>query len=106
MNLHLVAELMNQFVRAENFAYIQLLQRADRRLRNCQRSYMVLESTLDEAATDNTLLRRILHEIFLDYPDIRRAYSEIVFFEDLESDTDSVVDMVEDVARELNFDDL
>jgi hypothetical protein len=106
MNLHLVAALMNEFVRAENNAYMELLRRADRRLRNVQRSMMVLESAMDEARTDNTLLRRILHEIFLDFPDIRRAYAEIVFFEDLESDNDSVVDMANDVARELDFENL
>ena len=104
MTLDTVAMLMNEFLREENRAYCELLRRANRRLSHMQRLHAIMDSRLDEATVDNTLLRRILHEIFADHPSIREAYNQIVYFEDLESDNDE--EMINDVARELNFDDL
>ncbi|MEB5212774.1 hypothetical protein RXR86_28715, partial [Pseudomonas aeruginosa] len=76
-DLHIVAEMMNNFTRAENEAYAKALKQTAKRLNQARMSYRVLQNVNEEINSDFLLVRRILHEIFADYPEIRIQYMHI-----------------------------
>jgi hypothetical protein len=106
-NIDLVAELMDDFLRMELAAQERISNSLRRQLWLARRNYNIVQSTNETLTTDNLLLRRILHEIFVEHPVFREAYRHIFEFEDLmtdNEDADDEMDPVQDVRRALLFD--
>lgn len=66
------------------------LRRLDRSNRNRQRLIDIQASELQQAREQVSGLHALLHDIYVEHPDVRVAYQEILDFDDLmEEDTDN-----------------
>lgn len=106
MNLALVAEMMDNFIREENAALHQNVRRANRRLHQQQMAYNVLHSAHGTLGVDYMLLYRILREIYGDYPEIRSAYRHIMDFEEMQTDDEEDAVQPLPVRRRLDLDEV
>ena len=103
-NLHLVASLIEDYIRRENDLLTAEVKKLDRRLRLHQNMYRMLDSEHAQLGTEYLTLRRVLREIFEEDPELRMAYRPVVYFSDLETDSESEDDEAE-VQRRLSFSD-
>ena len=103
-NLHLVASLIEDYIRKENDILTKEIKKLDRRLRLHQNMYRMLDSEHAQLGTEYLTLRRVLREIFEEDPELRMAYRPVVYFSDLETDSESE-DEEAQVQRRLSFSD-
>jgi hypothetical protein len=103
-NLHLVASLVTDYIRKENDLLTAEVKKLDRRLRLHQHMYRMLDSQHAQLGTEFLTLRRVLREIFTEDPEMRIHYRPVVYFSDLETDSESEDDEEErQVRRRLSY---
>lgn len=103
-NLHLVASLIEDYIRKENDMLTAEVKKLDRRLRLHQNMYRMLDSEHAQLGQEYLTLRRVLREIFAEDPEMRMAYRPVVYFSDLETEDESEDDEAQ-VQRRLSFSD-
>ena len=104
-SLHLVAELVQDYIRRENNLLTAEVKKLDRRLRLHQNMYRMLDSEHARLGVEYLQLRRVLREIFEEDTRLRLAYRPVVVFSDLETESESEdEDAPRRVRRRLDFD--
>lgn len=98
----LVKDLVHEHIRHMNDCLQKQVQRSDRQINLQRMANQALRSQYDEVHTDYLLVKRILHEVYEDHPEVRMTYRHILDFDDLMTDNDSD-DEDWGVARRLDF---
>jgi hypothetical protein len=87
--LHLIAELVEESIRKDNDLLQAEVEKLQRRLHLHQNMYRILNQSHDGISANLMMMRRVLHEIFSEDPELRMAYRPVVYFSDLETDIES-----------------
>ena len=72
--LHLIAELVEESIRKDNDLLQAEVEKLQRRLHLHQNMYRILNQSHDGISANLMIMRRVLHEIFSEDPELRMAY--------------------------------
>lgn len=86
--------------------YLDRIRRLERQVRLVQRVLRQTDSELNRERSERLAIQGILHEIFEEQPDTRRAYHQNIIFDDLETTDDEEPFETENLMTTEDLDEL